>query len=112
MAKLVYAQAGFEIESDDRSLAHLQIVLGCRLRRRDSFFFSWINDVSCGSGRASIWLDHTIPLYFVFDACGRHDINRDWIDQLNSSAGTLGVMFTPEPPGPGVGITHLLRSHV
>jgi hypothetical protein len=109
---LVYAEPGFEIEIDDRSLAHLQIVLGSKLRRHESFFFSWVNAPQAGSGRASIWLDHAIPLFFDFDTTAHHCINRDWIDVLSyPSSSLLGVIFVPEPPGPGVASTPLLRSY-
>ncbi|MEF2975639.1 hypothetical protein V3W46_00275 [Subtercola sp. YIM 133946] len=54
MGKLVYGDSGTEIEFDDRVLTHLQIVIGAKLRRRESFFFSWKDDPAVGDGRSSI----------------------------------------------------------
>lgn len=44
MGKLVY-DSTFTAEFDDRLLTHLQIVIGMKLRRGESFMFSWKDDV-------------------------------------------------------------------
>ncbi|PPG99373.1 hypothetical protein C5C33_17935, partial [Rathayibacter sp. AY1H3] len=66
MGKLLYGASGVEIEFDDRTLTHVQIVIANKLRRRESFFFSWRDDPAVGDGRSSIWLDPSVPLYFKY----------------------------------------------
>jgi hypothetical protein len=84
MGTLIYD--GQAIEFDDRLLAHLQIVIVQKLTRRESFLMSWLNAVSIGDGRTSIWLDHTIPLRFHFLGSRTPEINRDWLERLTGSA--------------------------
>jgi hypothetical protein len=98
MGKLLYSDSDIEIEFDDRALAHLQIVIGAKLRRRESFFFTWKDDPAAGGGRSSIWLDSNIPLYFRFFGGRNMTINREWLTLLNDSANSgAGLVFIPEP---------------
>ena len=100
MGKLLYGSSKLEIEFDDRVLAHLQIVIGAKLRRGESFFFSWRDDPAIGDGRSSIWLETSIPLYFRFSTPERHQLNREWLEQLTQSANqTQGLFLTVEPGG-------------
>jgi len=98
MGKLLYGSSGIEIEFDDRTLTHLQIVIAAKLRRKESFFFSWKDDPAIGDGRSSIWLDSSIPLYFKFAGGRVPSINREWLDILTASSnGSGGLQFTEEP---------------
>lgn len=100
MGKILYGDSGVEIMFDDRAMAHLQLVIGAKLRRRESFFFSWKDDPSVGDGRSSVWMDASIPLYFKYLGSRPISINRDWIDQLTLSANMAGgLQFSPEPNG-------------
>jgi hypothetical protein len=101
MGILTYgASAQHQIEFDDRTLAHLQAVVGAKLRQRQSFFFSWLAPADRGSGRRSIWIDASIPLTFHYSAEQRIKLNRDWYELLlasaNSSNGLL-LIVEPEP---------------
>jgi hypothetical protein len=101
MGTLVYADADIDIDVDDRALAHLQIVIGSKLRRRENFFFSWTEHPSVGSGRSSIWMNTSIPLYFKYSGGRTPAINRAWIALLMESANSgAGLVLTPEPNGP------------
>lgn len=101
MGKLVYADADIDIDIDDRALAHLQIVIGNKLRRHESFFFSWTEPASSGGGRSSIWMDAAIPLYFKYAGGRSPAINREWIVELSTTAnGGSGLHFSPEPNAP------------
>jgi hypothetical protein len=94
----MYGDSGLEVEFDDRVLAHLQVVIGAKLRRHEGFFFSWRDDPAVGDGRSSIWLETSIPLYFRFSSPERHQINREWLEQLTVSANNAqGMFLTPEP---------------
>lgn len=85
------------IHFEDRLLAHLQIVIVNKLRRRESFAMSWRDSTEVGDGRSAIWLDPSIPIYFKFDGSRVPSINKDWVDQLAESAnGPQGLVVTGE----------------
>jgi hypothetical protein len=98
VGKILYGDSGVEIIFDDRAMAHLQLVIGAKLRRGESFFFSWKDDPSVGDGRSSVWLDSSIPLYFKYLGSRPVAINREWIDALTLSANMAGgLQFSAEP---------------
>lgn len=97
MGSLTY-DSKLTVEFDDRVLLHLQAVISSKLRRNESFFFSWksINDV--GDGRTSIWLNATIPLAFAYETSQPTMINRDWVEALAVSANSpAGLRIIDEP---------------
>jgi hypothetical protein len=99
MGKLIYGSTG-EIDIEDRMLAHLQIVIGAKLRRREPFFFSWKDDIAVGDGRSSIWLDSSLPLYFKYFGSRPPMINREWLEVLTVSANSAqGLQWIEEPQG-------------
>ena len=89
---------------DDRTLAHIQFVVGAKLRRDEAFYFTWKDDSSMGDGRSTIWVHPSVPLAFKFVGSRVPTINREWVDALmlsaNSSAG-LHVLPEPVPTGAG-----------
>ena len=98
MGRLFYGAPSTEIEFDDRSLAHLQIVITAKLRRRESFVFTWVTSAARGSGRGSIWLDPSSTLYFRYDGSRPPTLNREWIEQLMASANSpSGLVYSDEP---------------
>lgn len=98
MGMLIYGKNGQPFPFDDRTLAHLQVVVGAKLRRGESFFLSWVDDPSSGGGRTSLWLSSQTPLYFKFRSSARPPINRRWIDELSLSANSAqGLRLTDEP---------------
>lgn len=100
MGKILYGDSGTEVVFDDRAMAHLQLVIGAKLRRGEGFFFSWKDDPSVGDGRSSIWLSSAIPLYFRYSGSKPITINREWLEALTLSANsTTGLQFTAEPNG-------------
>ncbi|QHC60654.1 ATP-dependent DNA ligase [Rathayibacter sp. VKM Ac-2760] len=98
MGKLLYGASGVEIEFDDRTLTHVQIVIANKLRRRESFFFSWRDDAAVGEGRSSIWLDPSVPLFFKYFGGRVPSINRTWIDLLTVSANSSGGLQLVQEP--------------
>jgi len=101
MGELICGSLGVAVAFDDRALAHLQAVIGAKLRRHESFFFSWSNGVEHGGGRDSIWVDGAIPLQFMYAINAREILNRDWIELLSKSANSaLGLQFLDEPVAP------------
>ncbi len=60
MGKLTY-EGTVKVDFDDRTLAHLQLVIGTKLRRGEPFHFTWRDDVSIGDGRTTIWVHPVAP---------------------------------------------------
>jgi hypothetical protein len=101
MGKLVY-DSSTAIEFDDRLLAHLQLVIGAKLRRNESFFLSWKDEQDAGGGRSVIWLHPALPIRFKYVGSRMPLINRNWIDALTVAANSAGgLMPVTEPPAPG-----------
>ena len=103
MGKLVYGEGEFSLALDDRLLAHLQIVIGAKLRRRESFYFTWISE---DDKRNAIWVQHAIPLRYHYDDSTQHQINREWLEILTISAnGANGLTVAEEPAAPAAAAT-------
>ena len=104
MGKFIYGTPSIAVDFDDRVLAHLKVVILAKVRRGESFTFSWEYTVAAGSGHSSIWIHPTIPLQFDFVGSREPRLNRTWVEELvklaNSPAGLRG---TPEPTGPAAG---------
>ena len=95
MGKLVYGATSYEL--DDRLLAHLQLVIGVKLRRSENFFVSWRSSLDAGSGRQSIWVDNGMHLAFSYDGSRIPQVNRDWVEAMASSAASnFGLQLTDE----------------
>lgn len=98
MGSLIYGGGDTAIEFDDRALAHLQVVIIAKLRRHESFLFSWANPIEAGSGRGGVWLSSTSSLFFKFAGNRQPAINRAWAETLMKSANSSsGLLLTPEP---------------
>ncbi|MGO4533457.1 DUF7882 family protein [Leifsonia sp. 2MCAF36] len=89
---------GRETEFDDRTLAHLHIVIINRLRHGHSFAFSWKDTEAGGGGRNCVWLHPASNLRFHFSTSRTPSINREWLQQLAESAeSSRGLVVLPEP---------------
>ncbi|MFB8388195.1 ATP-dependent DNA ligase [Microbacterium sp. NPDC055910] len=97
MGRFIYDTAGNSIELEDRTLAHLRIVIMNKLRRSEPFMFDV--DLNDGTGRRSFWIHPSIPLQIQFYGTRQPRINRFWVEDLMKSAsGPNGLTITPEPP--------------
>ena len=100
MGKLTY-DSTLSVDFDDRTLAHLQLVIGAKLRRNEAFFFRWKDDTAAGDGRSAIWLHPTIPLAFKYYGSRPPGINRFWIEALMLTANSAqGLSLVEEPEQP------------
>ena len=99
MGYIQYGHSATQITFDDRTLAHLQVVLTAKLRRGEGFFFTWLDDPALGDGRSSIWMSTNIPLFFHYSETSRHDLNKEWLDLLNATANSAGGLFLANEPG-------------
>ena len=89
---------GEEYDFDDRVLMHLQIVISTKLRRHEDFFLTWVQPAERGSGRHAIWIDNGVPLHFFFTGSRAAAINREWLEQMISSASSAsGLLLGDEP---------------
>jgi hypothetical protein len=96
MGVLVYGGQQ-RIEFDDRLLAHLQIVIGAKLRRHEGLFLSWREESNSGGGRVTVWVDPSQPLMFRYEDPVPPMINREWLDALTMASNTpRGVVVTEE----------------
>ena len=92
---------GLIVKVDDRTLTHLQIVIINKLRRKESFSFSWKNPASEGDGRRTIWIAPEIPLDFVCLGGRAPAINMAWVEAMMLAANTsAGLHLVREPASP------------
>lgn len=97
MGRFIYDTIGNAVDIDDRTLAHLRIVVMNKLRRSEPFMFDV--EVGDGSGRRSFWLHPSVPLQFHFYGSRQPRINRAWVEDLMQAAsGPNGLTIVPEPP--------------
>ncbi|GAA2935232.1 hypothetical protein GCM10010458_18730 [Microbacterium luteolum] len=68
MGRLRYDGTSDPILIEDKTLAHLKIVIATKLRRQESFMMTW-RPVNGGEDqRATVWIHPAIPLQFGFDS--------------------------------------------
>lgn len=97
MGQLIY-DTQVRTEIDDRALAHLQIVMLNKLRRRESFAFSWKNPAAEGDGRSTIWVAPELSLWFKYAGSRPARINGAWVQALMVEAnGAAGLHLVQEP---------------
>ncbi|MFG6503000.1 ATP-dependent DNA ligase [Microbacterium sp. P05] len=98
MGKFVYENS-LRVDFDDRVLAHLQVVIGNKLRRNEPFYFAWKDDASLGGGRTIVWVHSQASLVFKFHGGRQPILNRAWLDALMFTANApTGLYVVPEPP--------------
>ena len=82
-------------------VSQLKIVILAKVRRGESFSFSWEYTAAAGSGHSSIWIHPTISLQFNFQGSKEPLLNRAWVEELVRISSTpAGLRVTPEPPQP------------
>jgi hypothetical protein len=94
MGMLVY-HSTTTLTIDDRVLAHLQVVIINKLRRHESFTFTWRDE----AGHDSVcWIGPAIGLEFVYSGNRHPLLNREWLELLARSANSnAGLTVMPEP---------------
>lgn len=97
MGKFIY-DGSTKVDIEDRALAHVQVVIGTKLRRGEAFYFMWREEASVGDGRTSVWLHESIPLVYRFSGSRRPELNPAWLDALAYTANSSsGLHLVPEP---------------
>ena len=88
-----------KVDFDDRLLAHLQTVIGAKLRRGESFHFTWKDDSSIGDGRTTVWIHPRVSLVYKYYGSRRPSLNRAWVEALMYNANSVnGLYVVAEPP--------------
>jgi hypothetical protein len=90
MGSLIYGPTGTKVDIDDRTLAHLKVVILTKLRRGEGVSFSWDKTMEQGSGRDTMWLHPAIGLEFQFDGSRQASLNKLWLEELMASANSSG----------------------
>ncbi|MFJ6652349.1 ATP-dependent DNA ligase [Microbacterium sp. NPDC091313] len=87
-----------KVEFEDRLLAHLEHVITARLRRGESFTFTWKEDTSVGGGRTTVWLHPRMHIVYKFHGARKPQLNPAWLHALGqTSYGPDGLYIVPEP---------------
>ena len=84
MGRFIYDTMANSVDIDDRTLAHLRIVVMNKLRRTEAFMFDV--EVGDGSGRRSFWMHPSVPIQFHFFGSRNPRINRAWVEDLMQAA--------------------------
>lgn len=102
MGKLYYGADTQAIIIPDGLLSHIKVVAATKLRRNESFTFSWVHAPGEPVGRSTLWLQPAIPMRFVFDSAEPEQLDpatlRNLAEQAASSAG-MRVDLTKEDFG-------------
>lgn len=105
MGRLHYGDHAFDM--DDRLLAHLQLIIGVKLRRGENFFMSWKGASHSGDTRHAVWIDNGVPVYCEYEGGHEPKLNLAWAEKLADLASKGGgliiqaediPMMTPEEP--------------
>ena len=80
MGTLNYGPRQYKVE--DRLLAHLQVLISLKLRRRENFFLTWPKGAAEGSGRVSIWIDNGVPISCEYEGGRAPAIQREWVESM------------------------------
>lgn len=95
-----FAYDGREVEFDDRTLAHLHVVIINKLRSGQSFAFSWKDAAEGGGGRTSVWLHPHSNIAFHFSGSRAPVLDRGWLARLAETAdGPRGLIVVAEEAG-------------
>lgn len=85
---------------DDRALAHLQAVIVAKLRRGESFAFSWAEEQSTGGGRTVVWISDSSNISFRYHGSRVPPLNPEWLSALSVLANSpAGLRLVPESSG-------------
>ncbi|MGO4785161.1 DUF7882 family protein [Cryobacterium sp. W22_MBD10_FK3] len=81
MGTLIY-NSRVAINFDDTVLAHLEIVIGAKLRLHQSFNLTCPYPTDTADSRTTIWLHPSIPLQFLYTQGTEPTVDKAWIDEL------------------------------
>lgn len=98
MGTLEYVTSQHVAEVEDRTLAHLQIVICSKLRRNERFTLKLGPGDGVSGPVTVLWMTASLPLSFTYSSPVAHPINRSWLHLLAEAASsTSGLWVVPEP---------------
>ena len=101
MGTFYYGDARYPIKLEDRTLAHLKIVILTKLRRNECFAFSWAKKSIDGSGHGTVWIHPALAFHFEFLGSKEIPINLAWLESMSECANrALGLSIGDEPRPP------------
>jgi hypothetical protein len=77
---------GYETELDDRTLAHIRVVITNKLRTGRSLTLTWTDSKQNGGGATSVLLHAASHIRFHFADALIPQLNREWLTRLAKSA--------------------------
>lgn len=97
MGKFIF-ENGLKADFEDRLLFHLQNVIIAKVRRGESFPFTWKDDISTGGGRTTVYVHRHSNLAFKYHGSRTPALNAAWLRALTSSANTVGGLYVCAEP--------------
>jgi len=97
MGKFIY-DGNIKVDFEDRLLAHLQAVIMAKVRRGESFPFTWKDDISTGGGRTTVYIHPHVSLVFKFHGSRTPQLSTAWLHALTYNANSgRGLYVVTEP---------------
>ncbi|MCU1406154.1 MAG: ATP-dependent ligase [Glaciihabitans sp.] len=97
MGTLTY-NSDLAILIEDRALQHLQIVITSKLRRKESFNFTWQVIDDNGPRQSSVWIHESLALQYDYMTVPGRTLNRVWLEALTTSANSASGLFLLDEP--------------
>ena len=98
MGILHYGAPPASFTIDDRTLAHLELVIMAKLRRRENLSFAHVDENT--SLRQAVWISPVTMLRFEYEG-PMPEINRLWLqDLIDAANSSSGLRVLPEPDLP------------
>lgn len=95
MGAFHYGSPPVSFDLDDRTLAHVELVIMAKLRRRECLSFAISHED--GSHRQAVWIAPTVPLRFEYEGM-MPEISKAWLQDLVDTANSPGgLRIVPEP---------------
>lgn len=95
MGTLHYGAPSVAFPIDDRLLAHLELVIVAKLRRRESMSLAIVDDET--KRRQALWISPATTIRFEYEG-SMPEINKLWLQELVDSANSPGgLRLLPEP---------------
>lgn len=94
MGRLIY-EGAVTMNVEDRTLAHLQSVIGAKLRRGEAFHLSWKHGAEqC----TSVWVHPRCSLIYAYAGVEKEHLNLAWVDALANAANSSGGLYVVAEP--------------
>lgn len=94
MGRFIYGSDHQAFDLDDRTLAHLRVVVMNKLRRRESFMLQFPSPH--GVGWHSLWVGHAVPVMFHFYGGRPPALDVELVEQMiRDASGPDGLSLRP-----------------